>query len=76
MKTASVGEIQKNFTRVLSDITTGQEILITKRGTPVARIVPLSPQSEIKWPDFYNQAVELQGKSMSQIVIENREERF
>ena len=76
MKTASVGEIQKNFARVLSGITNGQEILITKRGKPVARIVPLSPQSEIEWPDFYNEAINLKGKSISEIVIEGREDRF
>ncbi|MCK5232400.1 MAG: type II toxin-antitoxin system prevent-host-death family antitoxin, partial [Desulfobulbaceae bacterium] len=39
MKTASVGEIQKNFAKVLSGINNGQEIIITKRGKPVARIV-------------------------------------
>ena len=76
MKTASVGEIQKNFARVLSRINNGQEILITKRGKPVARIVSLAPQSEIEWPDFYNEAIDLKGKSISEIVIEGREDRF
>ena len=74
MKTASVGEIQKNFARVLNGINNGQEILITKRGKPVARIVALAPQPEIKWPDFYSEAIELKGKSLSEIVIEDREE--
>ena len=76
MKTASVGEIQKNFARVLSGINDGQEILITKRGKPVARIVSLAPQREIEWPDFYNEAIDLKGKSISEIVIEDREDRF
>lgn len=49
MKTASVGEIQKNFARVLSGINNGQEIIITKRGKPVARIVSLAPKSKIEW---------------------------
>ena len=76
MKTASVGEIQKNFARVLSSINNGQEIIITKRGKPVARIVSLSPKSEIEWPDFYNEAIDLKGKPISEIVIEGREDRF
>lgn len=76
MKTASVGEIQKNFAQVLSGINNNKEIIITKRGKPVARIVPLAPKKEIKWPDFYNEAIDLKGKPISEIVIEGREDRF
>ena len=76
MKTASVGEIQKNFARVLSGINNGEEIIITKRGKSVARIVPLPPKSEIEWPDFYSEAIDLKGKPISEIVIEGREDRF
>ena len=47
VKTASVGEIQKNFARVLSGINDGKEIIITKRGKPVARIVPLDRKSVV-----------------------------
>ena len=76
MKTASVGEIQKNFARVLSGINDGKEIIITKRGKPVARIVSLPHKSKIEWPDFYNEAVDLKGKPISEIVIEGRKDRF
>ncbi|MFV9690660.1 MAG: type II toxin-antitoxin system Phd/YefM family antitoxin [Desulfobacteria bacterium] len=76
IKTATVGEIQKNFGRVLSGINNGQEIIITKRGKPVARIVSLAPKSEIEWPDFYNEAIDLKGKPIGEIVIEGREDRF
>ena len=76
MKTASVGEIQKNFARVLSGINDGKEIIITKRGKPIARIMSLPPKSEIEWPDFYNEAIDLKGKPISEIVIEGREDRF
>ncbi|MCD6534466.1 MAG: type II toxin-antitoxin system prevent-host-death family antitoxin [Deltaproteobacteria bacterium] len=76
MKTATVGDIQKNFAKVLNGINNGQEVLITKRGKPVARIVALAPQQEIEWPDFYSEALDLKGKSLSEIVIEDRAERF
>ncbi|MDY6973353.1 MAG: type II toxin-antitoxin system prevent-host-death family antitoxin [Thermodesulfobacteriota bacterium] len=76
MKTASVGEIQKNFAKVLNDIRNGDEIIITKRGKPIARIVSLPPKSEIEWPDFYSEAINLKGKPISEIVIEGREDRF
>ena len=76
MKTATVGEVQKNFSGVLRSIKAGEEITITKRGKPVAKITALGPRSKIEWPDFSNEAVELKGKSLSDIVIEEREERF
>ncbi len=76
MKTATVGEVQKNFSGVLRSIKAGEEITVTKRGKPVAKIMALGPRSKIEWPDFFNEAVELKGKSLSDIVIEEREERF
>jgi len=76
METASVGEIQKNFAKVLSGINNGKEITITKRGKPVAKIVSLGPKAEIEWPDFYSEAISLKGKPVSKIVIEGRKDRF
>ncbi len=76
MRTATVGDIQKNFAKVLKEIYRGEEITITKRGKPVAKLTALGPKSEIEWPDFYDEALELKGKPLSKIVIEGREDRF
>lgn len=76
MKTATVGEIQKNFAKILKEINSGEEITITKRGKPVAKLSSLGPKSDIEWPDFYSTALELKGKPLSEIVIEGREDRF
>lgn len=76
MKTATVGEIQKNFSRILKEIKAGEEIEVTKRGKPIAKITALGPKEKIDWPDFYNEAIPLRGKPAGDIVIENREDRF
>jgi len=76
MKTATVGEIQKNFSRILKEIKAGEEIAVTRRGKPVAIITALGPKKEINWPDFYEEAIELKGKPAGEIVIEGREDRF
>jgi len=76
MKTATVGEIQKNFAAVLKEIEAGEEVVVTKRGEPVARITTLGPKKNIAWPDFFENAIEIKGKPLSEIVIEEREDRF
>jgi prevent-host-death family protein len=76
MKTASVGEVQKNFGKILREIHAGEEITITRRGKPVAMLTALGPKSDIDWPDFYRDAIELKGKPVSEILIEDRKDRF
>lgn len=76
MKTATVGDVQKNFSKILKEIHAGEEITIIKRGKPVAKLTALGPKKEIDWPDFYNEAIRLKGKPVSEIVIEDREDRF
>ena len=76
MKTATVGEIQKNFARILREIRSGEEITVLRRGKPVAKITAPGPKTEIEWPDFYKEAVELKGKPVGDIIVEERGERF
>jgi prevent-host-death family protein len=76
MKTATVGEIQKNFSKILKQIKSGEEIAVTRRGKPVAKITAIGPKEEIEWPDFYGEAIELKGKPVVEIVVEGRKDRF
>lgn len=76
MKTATVGEIQKSFVKVLKNIKAGEEIIVTKSGEPVAKITALGPKKNIDWPDFFEDAIEIKGKPVSEIVVEEREDRF
>jgi prevent-host-death family protein len=76
MKTATVGEVQKNFSRILKQIKAGEEIAVTRRGKPVAKITALGPTRDIDWPDFYNETIESRGTPVGEIVIEEREDRF
>lgn len=76
METATVGEIQKNFAEVLKKIKSGQEVIVTKRGKAVAKITALGAKRDIKWPDFFNESIEIKGKPVSEIIAEGREDRF
>ncbi len=76
MQTATVGDVQKNFGKILKTINAGEEIVITRRGKPIAKLTSLGPKSDIEWPDFYKEAIEVKGKPVSEIVLEGREDRF
>jgi len=41
MKTAPIAKLKAHLTSYLKQVKAGQEILITERGVPVAKIVPL-----------------------------------
>jgi prevent-host-death family protein len=76
METATVGQIQKNFAEVLKKIKSGEEVIVTRRGKPVAKITALGAQQNIDWPDFFQECIELKGKPLSQAIIEGREDRL
>ena len=40
MQTIQASEAKTQFLRILSDVERGQSVVITKRGQPVARIIP------------------------------------
>jgi len=76
MKTATVGEIQKNFAKVLNRINSGEEITVTKRGKPIATITAIGQKTGINWPDFRSESIELKGQPISEMIIKDREERL
>lgn len=50
MTTASISEAKAKLSSLLERVRAGEEVTITDRGTPVARIVPLSA-SEVDWDE-------------------------
>ena len=51
MKTASVRDLRNHYTGLLRWIAAGEEIVITRRGKPLARLVPEKPvrQKKVDW---------------------------
>ena len=51
MREMSVREANQNFSKVISAAEKGETIIITKNGTPVARISPQPPDrvSDLQW---------------------------
>lgn len=53
MRTATVRDLRNHYTSLLAWIGAGEEILITRRGKPVARLIPEKPSqpATVNWAD-------------------------
>ena len=51
MKRASVGEAKAHFSALIKSAESGEEVLITRARTPVARIVPAKPGGKRQFAD-------------------------
>jgi prevent-host-death family protein len=79
--TVSVRELQQNLKRVMARVERGQEVEVTRRRRPVARLMPVAPGAGPKpWPDLEARARSVFGDrvivpSAVEMVIEGRGER-
>ena len=81
MRTATIRQMQHGLTAVLERVARGEEITITRRGVPVARLLPSAPAQKAKkpvWPDAMSRLnnrfrdAAAKGKPASEIVREMR----
>lgn len=53
MAVATVREVQHKLAEVLARVEAGEEVIITRRGKVIARLVPPRPAKRAqRWPDF------------------------
>ena len=76
MKTVTVREVRQNFGKLLAWVEAGEEVTVTLRRRPVARLVPALPEKLETpiWPDFAGRQRKLFGKRVvSDVVAAERE---
>ncbi|HJS75187.1 MAG TPA: type II toxin-antitoxin system prevent-host-death family antitoxin [Vicinamibacteria bacterium] len=73
MRTAGVRKARQALSSLLEDVQKGREVLITDRGRPVARLVPVKPAKA--FPDLSKTRSKTRAihPPLSQAVIEDRE---
>lgn len=83
MKTATVRDVQHHLAEVLAWVEQGEEVQITRRSKPVARLVPekSAKPDPVPLPDFVARARRIwgsrpKGGSLSKTILANREERL
>jgi prevent-host-death family protein len=74
MRSAGVREARQNLTDLLDDVKKGREVLITDRGVPVARLVPVERRRPFPNLSRVRRAFSGPDPGLSQAVLEEREE--
>lgn len=64
MRRASVGDLRFRFGKIERLLRRGEEILITRRGEVVARLVP---EEALKYPDFLGRLKAIYSKKMLKV---------
>jgi prevent-host-death family protein len=54
MRTAPVADAKSHLSALLAEVEAGQGVVITRRGKPVARLVPESQAAGFGWSDLHN----------------------
>jgi prevent-host-death family protein len=75
MRTAGIREVRQDLTSLLDDVRKGREVVITDRGRPIARIVPVEQRKPFPDLSAFRERFGDLGVSASQMVIEDREDR-
>lgn len=73
MLTITATEMQNNFGKYLNSVIQGQEMIITKNGTPVARIIP--QYQAISYLTDYLTGI-LKEESLEQVKEETLREKY
>jgi prevent-host-death family protein len=78
MRRAGIREARQNLTALIEHVRKGEEVLITDRGRPVARLVPPPPAPGRGMPDLASFRAKLPrlDPPLSTTITEDRDDRL
>jgi len=76
MRIAGIREARQNLSELIEEVKRGNEILITERGQPVARLIPAQRTGRPFLPHAgFRRRMPRLNPPASQLVVEEREDR-
>ena len=78
MRTAGIREARQNLSALLDEVRKGREVVITERGRPVAKLVPLDRPRGKGVPNLaaFRRTMPILELPLSSTVAEDREDRL
>ena len=73
-----IREARRRFSEYLNKVQKGEEIIITKRDEPIAKLVSIQKKklNKLKSHKELRNSIKRMGKPLSKILLESREESF
>ncbi len=77
MLEVNIREARSHFGELLSRVEKGEQVMLTRRGKRVARLMPLDLEEHLPSLEAFRRSIVVKGETMSQTVIAGRlEERY
>ena len=78
MRKAGIREARQKLSALIQEVKKGREIMITERGKPVARLVPLRPLAGKPFPGLaeFRRTMPVLDPPVSQAILEDRKDRL
>ncbi len=75
MRTANVKHARENLRQLIDEAAAGEEIILLRRGDPVARLVPVESQAA-PLPNLadFRSSIRVRGRPLSEEIIAARED--
>ena len=52
MRTINIHDAKTHLSRLVDEVSAGEELIIAKAGKPLARLVPIKPEKRVRKPGF------------------------
>ncbi|MBU4009770.1 MAG: type II toxin-antitoxin system prevent-host-death family antitoxin [Proteobacteria bacterium] len=77
MQTVNIKEVRTNLSSLLNRVETGEEIVITRRGNVIAKLVPTKQGGDLPSMKKFRSSIRSSEKSLSRSIVDSREkERY
>ena len=77
MQTVNIKEARKNLSSLLNRVESGEEIIITRRGNVIAKLVPTKQGGDLPSMKKFRSSIRSSEASLSRAVVDSREkERY
>ena len=76
MRSAGVREARQDLTSLLAEVRKGREVVITERGRPVARLVPVRPRKPFPNLAAVRRKARAIEPALSRAVLDDRDDRL
>jgi len=74
MQTVNVKEARKKLSSLLNRVETGEEVVITRRGHVVAKLVPMQKGGDLPSLHKFRSSIRSSDKPLSRDIVDSRQE--